>query len=572
MKPFINKLSGKPVSYLFAPFWLFHKKRRHVTIPVLFAIVLSGCFQHYFKTNSQGSVDAAKVQQLISANKYFILHFQNRIVALNNIVIDGDRLTAIPTDVSPEHSHQLFPENKEVTPSTVNNKRSHRMKKADKVAVLMEVHLYTKELFDQKNTINLPLSSFFRTDVYEFDPNATNTNHIFSWIGVAAATASIVGLIAFAIACNCPQVYVNNNGQYEFKSGVYSGAVYSSLERTDYLPLNGIQPVNANYEVQIHNAKDEEQFINQVQVLKVVHDKNQNVLVDRRGKAVTYQKPIAPKAAAYNGTTDVLEQIKYTDNQFYSFESGAGPDNLSEVTLQFERPAGVTKGKLLIHAGNSAWSGYLYKEFATLFGTGYEKWRKQQEENPSDAALQWQTDQGLPIKVYLATSNGWKYVDHFALTGNTAKRDMIMEIDISNAAPGDVKIRLETVHRFWDLDQAGMDFSADAPVKTTLLDPAVVINNSGRSLAAELKEPDKQYAQLTGNDFLQLEFPATSNEDGLSESLFLVSRGYYHSLQKYTGRPNITALLKFKEKSAFDKFSREKIIEIEKVFANAVVK
>ncbi|MCB0284635.1 MAG: hypothetical protein KDF60_18780, partial [Calditrichaeota bacterium] len=299
MKPFINKLADSSAQYLLKPFWLLRNKGRHITLLVIAAIVLSGCFQHYFKTNSRQSIDAATVQRLMSANKYVIIHFKDRIVALNGIALNGDNLIAEPIELTPEHKKQLNPVNEKIANSWLNSKVSHRVKKVDKEAVLMEVHLYTEEILAQKNTVNLPLSSFYRTDVYEFDKDVTTSNHIFSIIGVTLGSLAVIGGIAFLITCNCPQVYVNNQGQYEFKSGVYSGAVYSSLERTDYLPLEGIKPVNDKYQVQIHNAKDEKQFINQVQLLKVFHNKDQKVLLDRHGKAITYQSPLAPKSAIY---------------------------------------------------------------------------------------------------------------------------------------------------------------------------------------------------------------------------------------------------------------------------------
>ena len=35
--------------------------------------------------------------------------------------------------------------------------------------------------------------------------------------------------------------------QYQFKSGIFSGAIYSSLEKTDYLPLENLKDVNGKY-------------------------------------------------------------------------------------------------------------------------------------------------------------------------------------------------------------------------------------------------------------------------------------------------------------------------------------
>jgi hypothetical protein len=41
----------------------------------------------------------------------------------------------------------------------------------------------------------------------------------------------------------------------------------------------------------------------------------------------------------------------------------------------------------------------------------------------------WQTDQALPLMVYVKTDDGWKFIDYYQLTGNMAGRDMIMRVD-----------------------------------------------------------------------------------------------------------------------------------------------
>jgi hypothetical protein len=408
-------------------------------------------------------------------------------------------------------------------------------------------------------------------DVYEFDRNATTGNHIISWIGVGVASVFVIGLIAFAIACNCPQVYVNNDGQYEFKSGVYSGAVYSTLERSDYLYLDGIHPVNNKYQFRIGNVENEEQFINQVQLLKAVHPSDVKVLADRHGKILSYKEPVAPAKAVYDNDIDITTELKYTDAQYYSFESKAADNGFSSAVISFDKPAKATKGKLIVHAGNSKWSGYLYKEFASLFGDGYTKWRDQQEQITTGNADQWQIDQGLPLKVSIETVNGWQYIDHFALTGNTASRDMIMEIDLPAAKTDKVNIKIESTFRFWDMDMAAMDFSDNSSVTTSVLEPVSVSKGDGTSNREELALQDKKYTHLTGKDFVNLEFVAAPDAKENTVSLFLVSTGYYHSQYVATGKADLPSLMKFRERGAFDRFSRTKYTVIEESLVRAVM-
>ncbi|MBC7947326.1 MAG: hypothetical protein H7Y42_05565 [Chitinophagaceae bacterium] len=558
MKP--ASQSGNSTSFFLFPVYFFWRRSRKGAFLILTMtmILMVSCFQHYYTTNTQTSIDANSLQRLQNAKKYFIIHFNDRVYAINNIAVKGDNLEGDLAAVSAEHNLYLNP----------RPARANRVRKAAKMDVLTEVHMYyPKEMTGELSHISIPISAINRMDVYEFDPVATRTNHVFSWIGTVLASAAVLGTIALAIACNCPQVYVNTNGEYEFKSGVYSGAVYSTLERSDYLALDGINPVNNQYLFRIRNMENEEQHINQVQLLKVTHPRGVKVLADRHGKLFTFVKPVPPTRATSGAQADLTSELQLIDSRYFGFDNPVNENGLSGVTLSFEKPAQATKGKLLIHAGNTKWSGYLYKEFNAMFGSGYDKWRTQQEQAGTGNAQQWQIEQGLPLKVSIETPNGWRYVDHFSLTGNTASRDMIMEIDLKDVPATSVNIKIETVFQFWNLDKVAMDFSEDAIVTTKYMDAAAAVRSDGSSQAADLLQRDKKYAKLTGTEYIDLNYEVEKEEDGKATSLFLLSSGYYYTQPAGEGKADLPSLLRFKEKGEFDKFSRRKYNGIQETLA-----
>jgi hypothetical protein len=561
MKPITSRLAHV-ASSIFFPFYLLRKKTRVVIVMLIIAAVFTSCYQHFYRTHTTTPADNDALKRLQNSNKFFILHFNNnKVFALNQVTVNNNKMEADLAALPPEHSKYLNPK----------IDRPNRVKKTDKPDALTEIHLYyPQDAIADQTHVSIPLSSLNRMDIYEFDRQTTRNNHILSSVGIGLVGGAVIVLVAFAIACNCPQVYINNDGQYEFKSGVYSGAVYSTLERQDFLPLEGIKPMNDKYQFRIGNVENEEQFINQVQLLKADHPADVKVLADRHGKILSYKDPLAPATAIYDDTKDVTQELKHTDAQYYSFDSKADNNGFSSVTLSFNRSGKETHGKLLVHAGNSKWSGYLYKEFSSLFGDGYEKWRKQQEQAVTTDAQKWQLEQGLPLKVFVETNNGWQYVDHFALTGNTSSRDMIMDIDLSAVKSEKVNIRIESAFQFWDLDMAAMDFSEDIPVTTTILNPLVATKGDGISNIDELLQQDKKYTHLTGHDFVNIEFAAVEPKAGNNVSLFLISSGYYHSQYKFEGKADVQSLLQFREKGTFDKFSRKKYAVVQEAFAKAM--
>lgn len=547
-----------------------NQKNRLLLICGLFAVLIfmNGCFRTIMKTNSSEKINADTLQTLINAKKYFILHYRDQIVGLKNPAVSIDRLNSEIETIPAEHKKYLHPEGREKMTGKIPQKQRLGIKKADKPVAFMEVHIYTMDSLQNMQAVSLPLSSVYRTDIYEFDKSATTANHIMSWVGIAAGIALTAGLIVFAIDCNCPQVFVENNGVYNFEGGVYSGAVYSTLERSDYLPLPNLNSVENNYTIKIGNVPDEEQFINEIKLLAVAHPADMQVLADRHGKILNFSnQTIQPVEANSSNGADLLSNIISNDSAVFSFDNVANSAGFSAIQLKFSKPAGAKSAKLLVHAGNSQWSGYLNNEFASLFGEDYTKWRIRQESAETEHPEQWQIDQAIPLKVYVETNSGWKYVDYFNLTGNTASRDMVMEVDLSAVSSEMVHIKLETVYRFWELNHVSIDFTPMLSLNNNIITAGSIFKNGATPLQNELAEKDGNYLHLENNDYVQIAFDRSKIP--LNSSLFLISTGYYHSLKKFTGKANLGQLAKFRGKGYFDKFSREKYRNMEALMAMA---
>ncbi|MEP6684456.1 MAG: hypothetical protein ABJA35_14400 [Parafilimonas sp.] len=561
MKNFHSKIAAIAPFVFFPILLIVRKKRRIVYVLALFAVItLSSCFLNFYRTNTKTSIDAANASRLSSENKYFIIHFSNSIKGLENSYVKDDSLYGTMVPLPPEHAQYLHPN---------TSSRALVVKAKDKKNALVEVHLYTNsELKETDSLFAASVLSFNRADVYELREGATKTNHILSVVGIVAGAVLIIGAIVAAASCNCPQVYVDNNGTYNFSSGLYSGAVYSTLERTDYLPLNTV-PYNAkDISFKIANAKNEEQFINKVELLQVNHASDVNVLADRHGAIYSYEKTMATLSATTNDKNDIKNVLSQTDEQYYSFDNAANKDGFSDVTLTFDKPKDADNAKLIIHARNTYWGGLIHKEFINLFGDEFEKWRTKQEAANAKDLEKWQTDQALPLMVYIKINNEWKFVDYYQLIGNTASRDMVMHIDTKNI-PGDkIELKLETAYRFWDLDFAGIDYSNNENFTATVVEPTEVIKSDSTNETATLQNSDKEYVHLVNDEFISFKYSIPQSADNNTKaSYFLVSGGYYHSLEHITGKADYNALIRFKKQGAFDKFSREKYKEVQDVAA-----
>ncbi len=559
MKSVHSKLSAI-APFFFFPVLLIFRKRKKLVYVFIFLIVisLSSCYLNFYRTNTKPSIDKAAMDKLRSENKYFIIHFPNSTKGLEQVSLNGDTISGKIVTLPPEHTKYLSPD----------PNRNNQVRKSYKKVALMEVHLYTNaELKNNDSMFSAVASSFNRADVYELNQSATNTNHIISTIGVVATATFVGGLIALAIACSCPQVYINNNGAYSFVSGLYSGAVYSTLERMDYLPLTTVPVEAKDISFKIANGKDEEQFINQVQLLQVNHLPGTNVLQDRYSNILSYESSKSPLTASTDRKNDIKNLLIKTDEKYYSFDNNANKDGFSDLILSFDKPTGVDKAKLVIHARNTYWGGLLHKEFINLFGDSFEKWRERQEKADPRKLQRWQTDQALPLMVYIKTTRGWEFVDYFPLIGNTASRDMIMEIKTEGIKENKIELKLQTAYRFWDLDFAGIDYSTAQSFTKNIIQPLHATKTDGTDQKEILINSDKQYTHLTGDEAISFDYTVPAATENTVSSYFLVSGGYYHNLERITGKTNYTELYKFRNKGAFDKFSREKYQEVQEVAA-----
>jgi hypothetical protein len=562
MKRIHSKQHATSILFLL-PFLLIFLRRKIMYVCIFLAVIsLSSCFRNFYRTNTKSSIDDSAITSLRSTKKYFIIHFPNIIKGLEQVSVSADSISGKLVALSPEHSKNFYP-------NPQNNK--NRVKARYKKSALMEVHLYTN--IDPKNNDSMysaSLSSFNRADVYELNRSATSINHVLSTIGVAIGGIYVIGAIVLVATCNCPQVYISDSGNYKFASGLYSGAFYSTLERKDYLPLTSL-PGNVNdFSFKISNVKNEEQFINQVQLVQVNHVKGTNVLQDRYGHLLSYENTEPPLSALINTNVDIKGTVSQTDGKYYSFNDNRNKNGFSDLILKFNNRPGTDEAKLIIHARNSYWGGALHKEFINLFGDNFEKWKEKQEKADPKKLLKWETDQALPLMVYIKTAKGWKFVDYFPMIGNTASRDMIMEIHTADSKQQTIELKLETAYRFWDLDFIGIDYSANQNLTENVIEPLEAIKTDGSDQRERLKNTDKEYTHLIDEESIFFHYSIPPTSANTVSSYFLIGDGYYHNLEHITGKTNYSKLYKLRKKGAFDKFSRETYQQVQNNVATSI--
>lgn len=192
MKQIFNRPTGKAKSIFSWLFMFCLQPAKKILLIVLGGVALSSCFQHYYKVNSKEVVDTAVIEQLKAANKYFIFHFDEKVMGTQQLNLVNDQLEADLVALPKEHAHHTKPK--------LDTKNG--MKAKNQANTLMEVHLYSSSnpvTSAGQTHIALPVTAINRVDVYEMDARPTRQNHILSVVGVTAASIILIGVLAYII-------------------------------------------------------------------------------------------------------------------------------------------------------------------------------------------------------------------------------------------------------------------------------------------------------------------------------------------------------------------------------------
>jgi len=505
-----------------------------------FLILAIGC--SYYKVTSP-QINASVIEQMHLNNKFFIIHQGINVWHLKGIVLNDEKkeisgfVEALPED----HQNYL----------TTNPHSTNRYKPREEDPTI-EVHIYISEYVEEApSEIKIALSSISKIEIYDKAVGATTVSHVFGVLGGVVGVIAIVGVIVLLTKSSC------------FTGELYGGAIYSSLERDDYMPLPDFNSINGDYQLKISNELLERSYTNLAELLVIDHPNNSNVLIDKNGNIQTILKPESCSKAISDKNIDYTKSILLKDSSSFLFNDDNNKNKeLSDLTLTFKKPLNSKNGKLILNAKNSFWLDYIYGKLNEQFGTYYNEFVEKHKKDPATKKIQWSLDQGIPLSVYVETENGWEFVDYFNAIGPLASRDVIMPVDLSKVKTEEVKIKLECGFMFWEIDYAAMDFSENIPVLITHLPPSSSVDEKGNEVSSLIASTDNKYLiqPKVGNEVI-IKYVAPAAKNNNVQSFFLHSRGYYEYIRDYKGKPNLIYLSSFRNKGAFTRFSKKHYYE-----------
>jgi len=521
-----------------------------IVVLIAFLNMIIGC--NYYKINSTYKATAEFGTDLVTSHRDVIVHLGSDQWKFNVLEFRSESIIGKFKSVSVQHLQAN------------QHTRSKRYKHIDKHLVLNVVHIYINEYVENDdNTITIPLNSIERIEIYDQDTGSTVASWVFSSIGVTIGVLAIVGVIILLTKSSCPFIYTYDGIGYNYIGEIYSGAIYPTLERDDYLPLPNFKPVNNKYQLKISNELKERQYTNLAELMVVTHPGHTQILLDKYGMVQTLSELQIPLSAISSNGNDYMQSVRERDSDYYLFNDYNEETKMSSVMMTFQKPDNVDKGKLVIKAKNSLWGDYTYGQFTKLFGSYYNKWVEKQSRISAKRHNNKALKHGIPISVYLETDMGWTYVDYFNLVGPLGARDLVMPIDFSDINSEQVKLKLECGFMFWELDYAAMDYSENIAVELTTLKPESASNIEGNDVKNLLCEDDNQYLEqlMAGNEAV-IRYNSPEFEKNTMQTVFLHSKGHYQPIRHYGGKPDIRYLRTFRMPGALSEFSWKRYSEV----------
>ncbi len=504
---------------------------RNHRIIAWFFIILTGVYIYsctYFKVKQATVPSLQESIQKSKVTKTFYLHQGSQVYGMDLREISND---------------QIYGQIKGWTPNPhYRDGRSSRYE-GHESTIVHEVHIYVDStVVIEKGEIYLPADAIDDIKVMSSDTG----QELINVVVVPLAIIAMIAIIGLLTKSSCPYIYAHNGEYFAFEGEIYGGAIGKNLERDDYMPLPTLRPDDDLYRLRLSNELKERQYTDLANLLVAEHPPGTKVLIDQNGEMHGMRALSVPIRAIANDRDDISGHLQYMDQFAYAFDDPQYPVN--EVTLEFDKPADVDRGHLVLDAKNTLWFDYQFGQFLEKLGGSFDDWMAQEAKLTTEERLKKGEERFIPLSVYVKVGVDWQLADRLHTIGPLAYRNMVVPLDLAGLSGDKVQVKLVTGFMFWEMDYAGISFDEDPDIQVQRLLPTSAGSFGKTDAGRRLANTDGVYLeQLYTGDLEELAFMAPNTTEGKATTVFLHTRGYYELVRDFKGPPKMVELLRYRD-------------------------
>jgi hypothetical protein len=285
------------------------------------------------------------------------------------------------------------------------------------------------------------------------------------------------------------------------------------------------------------NELGEPKSTDELKVVVVDHPSGTTVAPDIDGAMHTLYPPVAPRRARDKRGRDILPLVGKNDRVFWT-----SPDDVrdpkkkeelrDELVLEFPKPKGAKRAKLVVDATNTMWASYFAGRFLGVPGVSPVKTSDPSKPDMTGGrARDWyREDEFYKLRVWVETKNGWASRQAVYGGGPFVPRDRVYVLDVSDVPGTTLKVRLLPPANFWMIDRLAVDFSDDVRADVREVSPAAAKapGLEDDAVMAALAGADGRCLDLTGPaDRIEVTFAPPPPVPGFERSVFVRTVGRY---------------------------------------------
>jgi hypothetical protein len=382
----------------------------------------------------------------------------------------------------------------------------------------------------------VPLSGVLGLEVYQDEVDAASTFAI----STLATVGVIAGAVAIACAANpkcfgsCPTVYSDSSGQAVLEAEGFSYSIAPLFEMRDVDALRVRPDSTGQVRLEVRNEALETHYINQLELLEVVHAPDERIAPSPAGGAVAVRGLQVPAAAHDRAGRDLRATLAAHDGVVFATD----PVTLRNATaadhddwIDFELPAPATdSAAVALRLRNSLLTTVLFYD-VMLGDRGANALNYVSDDlsriGPAVDLGRWYAEHmGMHVSVW--DHGAWRSAGRLLDTGPVAWKDAIVVIPVPRGEPV-LRIRLSFVADDWRIDRVAVtgDWRRAAP---RTIPVTRIVDSDGHddsTAAASMRAADTRYLRTQPSQRFSVRFETGPAPLDSTRSFLLVSQGYY---------------------------------------------